>query len=117
MGWKFTYSLSESIVCDKNIRDMEDVEFDTVVDYRLLKTITGFKIMAHVQERFEARKKADHMALRLTSLLVASSGTHSAHRLEGCDEIKTPGKRRTVKYVGFGYQVRDYPIVNIDADA
>ena len=114
LGWKFTYSMSEAIVCDKDIRDMEDVEFDTNVDHRLLKTITGFRIMVHVKDMSEARLEADRMALRLASLLVASSGTHSEHRREGYEEVKASGKRKVGKYLGFGYQGRDYPIVNVD---
>ena len=117
LGWKFTYSLTEKIDCDQKLHNMEDVEFVTSVDYREINTITGFKIMTHVQERPGARLEADRMARRLVSLLVASSGTHSVHRLEGHEEVKVSGKRKVRKYSGFGYQLRDYPIVNVDLDA
>ena len=93
---------------------MEDVEFVTKVDNGQ-NMITGFKITAHLQERTDADLKASHMARRLVSLLVASSGTHSTHRLDEREEIMS-GKRKNVKLLTFRYQFHDCPIVNMDPE-
>ena len=113
-GWKFTYSLSNSIDCGKDIHDMEDVEFVTKVDNGQ-NMITGFKITVHLQKRDDADLKASHMARRLVSLLVASSGTHSTHSLDEREEIMS-GKRKYVKLLKFRYQFHDCPVVNMDPE-
>ena len=113
-GWKFTYSLSNSIDCSKDIHDMEDVEFVTKVDNGQNR-ITGFKITVHLQKQIDANPRANHMALRLVSLLVASSGTHSTHHLDEREDIMS-GKREDVKLLKFRYGFHDCPAVNMDPE-
>ena len=114
MGWEFTYGLSNKINCDKDIHDMKDVKFVIDGDHKQQKTITGFKIMTREQDRFNAEMKADQMAAHLTSLLVASSGMHSMHRMKGWNEIKMSGKRKVESALTVEFQVHYHAIVNID---
>ena len=116
LRWKFTYSLSRAIDCDKDIHDMQDVKFVTNGGRNDQKMITGFNITVGVQERDDAEARADHMALRLVSLLVASSGTYSTHELSGCDEIKASGRVRVTKWRTLEYEIRGHPIVNMDPE-
>ena len=112
LGWRFTYSLSESIDYDTNLHGWEDVEFVTDVDMGQT-TMTGFKIMVNMQELDSAKKHANQMALRLTSLLVSISRTDSICHLDGYEEIKTAGKRKVVRYLDFGY--KGSSPINIDS--
>ena len=114
IGWEFTYRLSNKINCDKNIHDMKDVEFVTCSDHKRQKTITGFKIMTCELERFDAEMKADQMAAHLTSLLVASSGMHSMHSMNGWVEIKMSGKHMVGGALTVEFQIHNNAIVNID---
>ena len=114
-GWKFTYELTNKIDCREDIHDMQDIEFVTDIGKKQQKTITGFKIMTCPQDQVDARLCADQIALRLTWLLVASSGTHSEHHMKGCEEIVASGVRRIKKDLRFGYQVRNYAMANIDS--
>ena len=111
LGWRFTYKLTNKIDCRE---DMQDIEFLTDIGKKQQKTITGFKIMAYPQDQVDARLCADQIALCLTWLLVASSGTHSEHYMKGCEEIVASGIRRIIKDLKFGYQVRNYAMANID---
>ena len=114
LGWKFTYALTDEIDCDDNINDMPDVEFVTNVNEKLQKMITGFKIMIQLPNQADAELQANQAAFRLTWLLVASSGTYSAHRMEGCKEMTLSTKRRVSRTIGSGYRIRENAKVNID---
>ena len=73
IGWEFLYILSDKIGCDRDIHDMDDVKFVTDDDQNV---ITKFKITVRIQDQSNARLKADQIAVRLTLLLVAPSGTY-----------------------------------------
>ena len=111
IGWEFTYALSDKIDCDKDIYDMEDVKFVTDGGQN---AITKFKIMVRMQDHVGAREKSDQMAVQLTSLLVASSGTHSMHVVKGWDEIKASGKRRIMSAFTSTWQRRNHAITSIE---
>ena len=114
LGWKFTYALTDEIDCDDGIHDMQDVEFTTNVNEKQQKMITGFKITVHLPDQVDAERRATQTAFRLTWLLVASSGTYSEHRMEGCEELVISGRRRISKIIGLGYQIRNNAMANID---
>ena len=114
IGWKFTYALTDEIDCDDEIRDMQSVEFVTNVNEKQQKMITGFKIMIQLPNQTDAELRATQAAFRLTWLLVASSGTYSAHRMEGCEEMVLSTKRRVSQTIGSGYRIRNNAMANID---
>ncbi len=91
-----------------DIYDMEDVKFVTDDGQN---AITKFKITVRMQDHVGAREKSDQMAVQLTSLLVASSGTHSMHVLKGWDEIKTSGKRRIMSAFTSTWQRHNHAIM------
>ena len=114
LGWKFTYALTDEIDCNDNIRDMQGVEFVTNVNEKQQKMVTGFKIMIQLSNQTDAELRANQAAFRLTWLLVASSGTYSAHRMERREEMILSTKRRVSQTVGSGYRIRNNAMVNID---
>ena len=111
IGWEFRYILSDKIDCNKDLHDVEGVKFVTNDEQN---AITEFKITVHIQDYAAARENSDQMAAQLTSLLVASSGTHSMHFFKGGNEIKTSGMRRVVSNYTFRYQIRNHAITNIE---
>ena len=116
LGWVFTYGLSDEIDCSADICDRQDIEFLTDIREKQ-KTITGFKITVDVKDGADAEKYASQTALRLTWLLVATSGTYSTYRLTGSRELVASGMRTVTRNCTIAYQIRNNAILNMDNDA
>ena len=90
------------------------MEFVTDINENQQKTITGFKIMISIPDEVVAKHEAEETAIRLTCVLVASSGTDSTAHLTGSTEITSAPRHRISRNYRMGYQIRNNAIVNVD---
>ena len=116
LGWEFTYKLSDEIDCNTDIGDRQNIEFLTG-SRKKQKTITRFKIKVYKKDKSDAEQHANQIALRLTWLLVATSGTYSTYSLFSGREMVASGMCTIIKNLTIAYQKRNNAILNMDNGA
>ena len=113
LGWEFTYELSDEVNCSSDISDRQDIEFITGFRKKQ-KTITGIKITVNKKDGASAELLANQIALRLTWLLAATSGTFSTYRPTGSREIVSSGRHQVTRTLSSAYQIRNNAVLNMD---
>ena len=113
MGWEFTYELSDEVDCSSDISDRQDIEFITGFRKKQ-KTITGIKITVNRKDGASAELLANQIALRLTWLLAATSGTFSTYRPHSSREIVSSGRHQITRTISSAYQIRNNAVLNMD---
>ena len=113
LGWEFTYKLSDEVDCSSDISDRQDIEFITGLRKKQ-KTITGIKITVNRKDGASAELLANQIALRLTWLLAATSGTFSTYRSPSSCEIVSSGRHQVTRTISIAYQIRNNAVLNMD---
>lgn len=110
MKWIFLFVLSESIHCEKNMKNKDNVEFVTECGKKGQRKITGFGITVEANDREKAENDATKKAKNLTDLLSATSGCFSDCSLRSYGQI---GGTETGAEYTFAYSIRNNAIVDI----
>ena len=116
-GWQFDYKLVDKIDCDSNIQDRDNIIFATkTYGKKSQNAINGFSITSQELNQEDAEKSANSQAIKLTQLLVASSGIHSKFSATGYKEITESGRRRIGTSAHSSYSIRNNAILSMNDD-